>query len=121
MRNQRQTRTGLSAVHREYLKALSDGRRTGKQLRGRLRRNGVRGRNGAFYRLMQRLKAKGLVTSIPVRDINVDYRGPECFYELTDLGWQALEPKLELVDGEANQGDDCEANATSEQVRACLG
>ena len=48
----------LTPRQREYLQALQGRRRTGKQMRGWLRRRGVRGSNVVFYRSIQRLKKR---------------------------------------------------------------
>lgn len=105
----------------KYLNALSDGRKLGKQMRRRLRRWGVRRSNGAFYRVIQRLKRDGLVKSEHVRKSDEDYRGHEYYYELTDAGSRLVGPKLAL----RKRGAAIVVNETlrklANRVRACFG
>ncbi len=103
-----------------YLDALRDGKKLGKQMRGRLRRWGVRGSKGAFYGVMKRLMDNGLVRSERAPRSKGPYRGPERYYELTDAGCDAFGPKLELVKDDDSRRADEECRKEIERARACL-
>jgi DNA-binding PadR family transcriptional regulator len=105
----------------EYLQALSDGRKTGKQMRGRLRRKGVRGSNGVFYRAVQRLKNRGLITTELPRKGSWKYRRQERFYILTAAGRGVVGPKLEVVKSESACLPEDRCRNKIERARACLG
>ena len=104
-----------------YLTALRDGKRTGKQMRGRLRRWGVRGSNNAFYRVVKRLKQRALIKSEHLRKADDDYRGQEYYYELTSAGDEVAGTKLELLKSGATRRMNEAFRREIERVRACLG
>ena len=111
----------LTDLQCEYLHALRDGKKLGKQVRGRLRRRGVRGSNSTFYRVMQRLKRRDLIKSEPAPRPKINYRGPEYFYLLTDAGHALVGPKLELHRGGGKKVRNKALRRELERVRACLG
>ena len=111
----------LTHLQVTYLSALRDGKKLGKQLRGRLRRRGVRGSNGSFYRVIKRLKDNGLVNSERVPEEMAEHRRQEVFYELTDTGSAAVGPKLELVKDDGREPADGRCRDETKGVRACLG
>ncbi len=111
----------LTSLQSKYLTALRDGKKTGKQMRRRLRRWGVRRSNGAFYRVIQRLKRRDLVTAEPAPPPKTKYRGPECFYELTANGRLVVGPKLTLLQSDVDRLTEQQCREQIEQARACLG
>ena len=86
----------VTELQLKYLTALRDGKKLGKQMRGRLRRWGVRGGNGAFYRVVKRLKDNGLLKSERVPKSKRGTRPQEFFYELTHEGSDVAGPELVL-------------------------
>ena len=113
----------LTDLQYEYLNALRDGKKLGKQMRGRLRRWGVRGGNGAFYRVVKRLKDNGLIKSKRVPKSKRGTRPQEFFYELTDAAGALVGPKLELHRGGGKKvrNKALRRELERERVRACLG
>ena len=65
-----------------YLATLADGKLTGRQMRNRLRLRGVLCNQGAFFRVIQRLKRANLVTAERVPHKKGAPRGPQCAYRL---------------------------------------
>ena len=105
----------------EYLQALRDGRKTGKQMRARLRRRGIRGSNCVFYRSIQRLKNRGLIKTERPKKGSWKYRPQERFYKLTAAGSAVVGPRLELVNGGESRSVGQDFRAQIERARACLG
>ena len=114
------TQPKLTARQCLYLTALRDGKKTGKQMRGRLRRWGVRGSNGSFYRVVQRLKRRALIKSKHVGTSKPSYKGQEYYYELTARGFEVAGPKLELLKRGKNGPAEQQWRQQIEQARACL-
>jgi DNA-binding PadR family transcriptional regulator len=115
------SRSKPTDLQRKYLKALKDGKQTGKQMRRRLRRWGVRGSNGAFYRVVQRLKRDDLIKSEHVRKTDGEYRGQEYYYELTAAGSDLAGPKLELLKSEHKRPVKNAFRRAIQRARACVG
>ena len=73
-----------------YLEALYDGKKTGKEMRAKLSRRGVRKSPIAFYRTIRWLKNATLVTSSKSATETGGYLGPVCVYRLTKAGRDAV-------------------------------
>ena len=106
-------------LQRKYLSALQGGRKKGKLLRRRLRSRGVQCSDGAFYRVMQRLKNADLVRTEPVPKPRTKWRGPQCYYELTPAGQKFAGPKLQVVKGRPRRRPGMTLREMIAQGRVC--
>jgi len=115
------TQSELTARQCEYLEALRNRKRTGKQMRGWLRRRGIRGSNVVFYRAIQRLKNRGLIKTERPKKGSWKYRPQERFYALTAAGSASVGPKLKLLNGGESRRVGQDFSKQLERARTCSG
>ena len=113
-------RRDLTDVEREYLRALADGERKGKDMRERLREYGVYEDRMKFYRVMQWLKHTGHVEAERIARDEGEYRGSQCIYTLTAAGKVEIGLPLECGEPQETACSDAECREQIERGRLCL-